>query len=453
MWNKLVRPRFVLSAVLAVSSVSAMAGELVLYEYPGFVGRSLTMRAAAANFGDVGFNDRAESLVVISGNWQVCTDANYGGLCATLVPGEYRQLDARFSGKLSSAREINAQGQPVSVPTTSTFPTTSTTGAVGSGLIEFFEGLNFTGASIRMDRDNYNFASTGFNDRASSVIVHSGTWDVCNDADYRGTCRSLTPGRYADLGYSMSRNISSARVTAAGTTTTTTSSPYVIGGYDGGTPAQPGSTATTAPATLKGRIVLYDAEGFVGRNIAFTENMVDFQSTGFNDQSLSAVVEAGYWEVCADSQFRGNCQVLEPGLHRRLDPVVARNVSSARLVAGSRGGRGGRGSGGVGVAGGTAGTVGTGGVSQSPVTTPTVLVEFFEHDNFGGRKLAIASDEQDLNARGFNDMASSIVVYAGQWQFCTDARYAGQCVVFGPGQYASLGGLNDKLSSARRVGQ
>lgn len=440
MWNKLAMTRIALAAGLTAASVASFAGELVLYEYPGFVGRSLTMRAAAANFGEIGFNDRAESLVVISGNWQVCTDANYGGLCATLVPGEYRQLDPRFAGRLSSAREIGAQGQPI------LNPAPSASASSGAGLIEFFEGLNFTGPSIRLDRDSFNFANSGFNDRASSVIVHAGTWDICNDPDYRGSCRNLPPGRYADLGYSMSRNVSSARVTSAGTGTTT--SPYVIGGYDGGPPVQTGTSSPAAPAALKGRVVLYDAEGFVGRNIAFIENMVDLQSTGFNDQSLSAVVESGHWEVCSDSQFRGNCQVLEPGLHRRLDPVVARNVSSARLVVGSSRGRGGRGLVGVGGAAGASSPT----TASQPVSPP-VLIEFFEHDGFSGRKFSVTADESDFGPRGFNDTASSLVIHVGQWQVCTDARYSGQCVVFGPGQYASLGGLNDKISSTRRVGQ
>ena len=419
MWKKITHQCVIAAALLATLSVSALAGELVLYEYQGFVGRSLTLRGAAPNFNEVGFNDRAESVVVVSGSWQVCTDAQFGGLCATITPGEYRQLDARFSGRLSSAREVGVAAQPVGVPSGYGAP---------SGMIEFFEGQNFTGASVRLERDAANFGGTGFNDRASSAVVHGGTWDICNDADYRGTCRSLVPGRYADLGYGMARNVSSARMTSAAVSTgTPVPSPYVIGGYDGG--------AASGPA-LTGRLVLYDADGFVGRNIAFTQNTVDLQPTGFNDQALSAVVESGHWEVCADSHFRGQCQVLRPGLHSRLDPVVVRNVSSARLVAGS--GRRGREGAGV------------GGAGQSQAA-PSPMLELFENDGYGGRRVAINADSIDLNQQGFNDIASSLVIYTGQWQLCTDARYGGRCAVFGPGQYASLGGLNDQLSSLRRV--
>ena len=79
------------------------------------------------------------------------------------------------------------------------------------------------------------------------------------------------------------------------------------------------------------------------------------------------------------------------------------------------------------------------------------MLELFENDGYGGRRVAINADSIDLNQQGFNDIASSLVIYTGQWQLCTDARYGGRCAVFGPGQYASLGGLNDQLSSLRRV--
>ena len=45
------------------------------------------------------------------------------------------------------------------------------------------------------------------------------------------------------------------------------------------------------------------------------------------------------------------------------------------------------------------------------------------------------------------------MVSGGRWEACQDARYGGDCVVPGPGQYSSLYamGMNDRISSARAV--
>ena len=75
----------------------------------------------------------------------------------------------------------------------------------------------------------------------------------------------------------------------------------------------------------------------------------------------------------------------------------------------------------------------------------------FEHDNFTGRRFDVRSDVVDLSTADFNDITSSLIVNSGQWQVCVDAYYAGRCVVYGPGQYANLLGLNDRLSSVRRL--
>ena len=40
-----------------------------------------------------------------------------------------------------------------------------------------------------------NLDGTGFNDRAQSAIVNSGTWQLCADADYQSSCEVLGPGQ------------------------------------------------------------------------------------------------------------------------------------------------------------------------------------------------------------------------------------------------------------------
>jgi uncharacterized protein YcfJ len=65
--------------------------------------------------------------------------------------------------------------------------------------ITFFEHDGFAGRSQRAVGQVNNLANSGFNDRASSVIVERDRWEVCEDASFRGRCRVLRPGRYASL--------------------------------------------------------------------------------------------------------------------------------------------------------------------------------------------------------------------------------------------------------------
>ena len=81
-------------------------------------------------------------------------------------------------------------------------------------------------------------------------------------------------------------------------------------------------------------------------------------------------------------------------------------------------------------------------------------IRLFENDNFNGRSVTVNDSVRDLNQYGFNDRASSVVVRGGPWVLCQDARFTGACVTLRPGRYPSLSamGLNDRVSSARRVG-
>lgn len=75
-------------------------------------------------------------------------------------------------------------------------------GAAGQAFanVTFYEGEGFRGAAFETNRPIANLARTGFNDRAASVIVSDGRWEVCDDADFRGRCAVLRPGNYDSLG-------------------------------------------------------------------------------------------------------------------------------------------------------------------------------------------------------------------------------------------------------------
>jgi uncharacterized protein YcfJ len=81
----------------------------------------------------------------------------------------------------------------------------------------FYESENFQGRTFSADREVGDFVNFGFNDRASSVVVLNERWLVCQDADFRGDCKVLRPGRYRSLAaMGLNNMISSARMASSG---------------------------------------------------------------------------------------------------------------------------------------------------------------------------------------------------------------------------------------------
>ena len=87
--------RIAVATAFGLAATAALAGEITLYENPGFQGRRMTLRGTTPDLDRTQFNDRAESIVVREGVWEVCTDARFSGRCVRLQPGEYPSLRAR----------------------------------------------------------------------------------------------------------------------------------------------------------------------------------------------------------------------------------------------------------------------------------------------------------------------------------------------------------------------
>lgn len=62
-----------------------------------------------------------------------------------------------------------------------------------------FEHDNFNGRRVTVRDAVSNLASMGFNDKASSAVVVSGIWQLCDDASFRGRCITLRAGEYPSL--------------------------------------------------------------------------------------------------------------------------------------------------------------------------------------------------------------------------------------------------------------
>ncbi|HUP29866.1 MAG TPA: beta/gamma crystallin-related protein [Usitatibacter sp.] len=65
--------------------------------------------------------------------------------------------------------------------------------------ITFYEHDGFRGRSLTIDKQLGNFQREDFGDRASSAIVTSGRWEVCEERRFEGRCVVLRPGQYPSL--------------------------------------------------------------------------------------------------------------------------------------------------------------------------------------------------------------------------------------------------------------
>jgi hypothetical protein len=208
--------KLVVGATLALAASAVFAGEITLFERPDFQGRRLTLRGTMSNLDRTDFNDRAESIAVRDGVWEVCTDAYFNGQCVRLQPGEYPNLRGSLDRSISSAREIGQAAYPPQAPVYGGQPPPLYGGPVARGGGEpraiLYSGNGMSGRTFEIDRDVVrNLERVGFNDRASSLTVLNGYWIFCSDANFEGDCRTFGPGDYPNLPFDLDRKISSGR--------------------------------------------------------------------------------------------------------------------------------------------------------------------------------------------------------------------------------------------------
>ena len=283
----------------------------------------------------------------------------------------------------------------------------------------FYEREDFQGRSFTTEQQVRNFERIGFNDRASSVVVTGSRWEVCEDARFSGRCVVLRPGRYPSLAaMGLNNRVSSVRSVSRNTRIDN-------------------SRYAPDPDVAAAQVVFYEGEGFQGRTFTTNQQVGNFDRVGFNDRASSAVVSGERWEVCEDTRFSGRCIVLRPGRYPSLAAMGLNNrISSVRDVSKND-------------------QIDNNRYAPDPnaAVGGNAQVVFYEREGFQGRSFTTEQQVGNFERVGFNDRASSAVVFGDRWEVCEDARFSGRCAVLRPGRYPSLAamGLNDRISSVRDV--
>lgn len=89
MRSNIIQAAFAVSAVVLASQAMA---QVVLYEGPGFHGRSVVVNGEMRNVERRALGDTARSAVVEHGRWEVCEQPRFQGRCAVLRHGNYPDL-------------------------------------------------------------------------------------------------------------------------------------------------------------------------------------------------------------------------------------------------------------------------------------------------------------------------------------------------------------------------
>ena len=184
----------------------------------------------------------------------------------------------------------------------------------------------FQGRQTTLRGESTNLASIGFTDQVSSLVVHSGRWQVCTQPNFQGECTTLGPGEYASLDPRLNHRIESARVIAQDVPRY--SSEEALGRY----PLEEAYRRYSSNEGYgSGSIELFAGPGFRGRSLTLDRDAALLAGTGFDNRAASAIVNDGVWQLCTEPRFRGDCRTFGPGRYADLFGLK-KDVSSVRRV-------------------------------------------------------------------------------------------------------------------------
>jgi hypothetical protein len=173
--------------------------------------------------------------------------------------------------------------------------------ALGADLTLYADD-DYQGRALGVVIDERTLSVLNFDKRASSVVVENNAWILCTGEEYSGQCITLEPGRYASLqALGLDNAITSVRRRDA---------PSIGVFNDASAPqSNPGDAAG---------IVLYASKNYLGPSHIVDRQRPDLRVESLQAEATSAVIAHGQWELCEDTQFRGNCVTLGPGKYPSL---------------------------------------------------------------------------------------------------------------------------------------
>ncbi len=264
---------------------------LILFGGENYTGPAVNVFDPIYALPDIQFNDRASSVAVLSGAWELCEHSDFTGRCVFLredVP------DLRYfglEGQVSSVRPIYEY-------------TDAENGLMfvrdESGYIRYADDAQY-------GYDTYNH---GYGATTRVEVYHYGYSPAYRSYGYYDPLAGYGPYGfgYSRGGYNTYRAYHRER-------------PPLRGHYG----------ARHADATL-----YVDSKGR-GASLGINRGVSDLSRYRFNDNVSSLNIKSGKWEVCEHANYKGRCEIIDASTGKLNGLRLNDNISSIRPVGGDRG--------------------------------------------------------------------------------------------------------------------
>jgi hypothetical protein len=199
------------AALAALAAGAAQAGdtELVIYKQTNFRGPSYLVNGEVANV-EGGLAREGSSIIVKGGYWEVCSESHFKGRCRVIEPGEYSSLPRHWDDRIVSVRFVGNDSKIAQRVAREDRREARREAreerrearrdrVARGGSIDLYGRPNFRGRSVRVEDSAPDLWDKQFDGRASSAIVREGTWQLCSQPGYSGSCLVMGPGEYPRL--------------------------------------------------------------------------------------------------------------------------------------------------------------------------------------------------------------------------------------------------------------
>jgi hypothetical protein len=184
---------------------------ITIFSDANFHGPNANFRINVPDLRKYNMNDRVDGLQIARGEvWEVCVDINYGGRCQVFSGDEADLNRVGWGGLISSFRKVQVQengGRGYGHGETQPYPP-------ARGRLVLYDGVWFGGRSLAVM--DVTPALRGQGNRARSVKVYGGAWELCDGDQFRGHCATVTDSVPDLARIGLQYRISSARPVGRG---------------------------------------------------------------------------------------------------------------------------------------------------------------------------------------------------------------------------------------------
>lgn len=153
---------------------------ITVFRDENFRGENTTFRQDVPDLRRYSFSDRITSLRVAPGEyWEACERANYQGRCQVFSGDERDLRRVGWTDKISSLRRVRGGGGGGGGGYPGPRPPDTRGGIV------LYDDPYFRGNALPMNGPSENLRFQRFHDRAESVRVLSGRWELCAEPNFR----------------------------------------------------------------------------------------------------------------------------------------------------------------------------------------------------------------------------------------------------------------------------